>query len=118
MGLRMEPADLLERCYPGRRAESKRHILRSALALFNEHGVEATTIDTIREQSQMSVGAIYHHFGNKEGVVAALYLAALDDQARLRDSYLAGVETTRAWVQALVFSYVDWVGLQPECARF
>ena len=118
MGLRMEPADLLERCYPGRRAESKRHILHSALALFNAQGVEATTIDTIREQSQMSVGAIYHHFGNKEGVVAALYMAALDDQARLRDSYLGGVETTRAWVQALVFSYVDWVGQQPACARF
>lgn len=114
----MEPMDLLERCYPGRRAESKRQILRCALGLFNEQGVEATTIDIIRAQSGMSVGAIYHHFGNKEGVVAALFMAALEDQARLRSAYLAGAESTRSWVQALVFSYVDWVGQQPDWARF
>ncbi len=118
LGRKMEPVDLLERCYPGRRAESKRHILRCALALFNQQGIEATTIDIIRAESQMSVGAIYHHFDNKEGLVAALYMTALDDQARLRDSYLSAVTSTREWVQALVFSYVDWVVSQPDWARF
>lgn len=114
----MEPVDLLERCYPGRRAESKRHILRCALALFNQQGIEATTIDMIRAESEMSVGAIYHHFHNKEGLVAALYMTALDDQAGLRDSYLGKVSSTREWVRALVHSYVDWVVCQPEWARF
>lgn len=114
----MDTNDLLERCYPGRRAESKRLILRCAIALFNKHGIEATTIDTIRAKSQTSVGSIYHHFGNKEGVIAALYMAALSDQAQLRDSYLDGVESTKQWVQALVLSYVDWVANQPDWARF
>lgn len=114
----MEPADLLERCYPGRRAESKKHILRCALASFTELGIEATTIEVVRAHSQMSVGAIYHHFENKEGLVAALYMAALDDQSRLRDSYLSKAESTEQWVHALVFSYVDWVTSQPDWARF
>lgn len=114
----MEPADLLERCYPGRRAESKRQILRCALRLFNECGIDATTIDIIRAQSQTSVGSIYHHFGNKEGVIAALYMAALDDQAHLRDNYFSGAGSTQEWVYALVFSYVDWVVGQPDWARF
>jgi len=114
----MEPVDLLERCYPGRRAESKRHILKCALALFNQQGIEATTIDVIRAESEMSVGAIYHHFNNKEGLVAALYMTALDDQARLRNSYLSNVKSTKEWVYALVYSYVDWVVRQPDWARF
>lgn len=114
----MEPADLLERCYPGGRAESKREILRCALRLFNEHGIEATTIDVIRVESQTSVGSIYHHFGNKEGVIAALYMAALEDQGRLRDAYLNAVSSTQNWVYALVHSYVDWVVGQPDWARF
>ena len=114
----METADLLERCYPGRRAELKRDIFRKALALFNEQGIEATTIEMIRAECDTSVGAIYHHFGNKEGLVAALFFTALDDQARLRDSYLAGAKTTQAGVHALVHSYVDWVDSQPEWARF
>ncbi len=114
----MEPTDLLERCYPGRRAETKRHILRCALTLFNKNGIDATTIDTIRAESQTSVGSIYHHFGNKEGVVAALYLAALEDQTSLRERYISDVNTTQGWVHALVHSYVDWVVDQPDWARF
>ncbi|MCK8669098.1 TetR/AcrR family transcriptional regulator [Pseudomonas azerbaijanoccidens] len=114
----MDTADLLERCYPGRRAELKRDIFRKALTLFNEQGIEATTIEMIRAECDTSVGAIYHHFGNKEGLVAALFFTALDDQARLRDSYLADATTTREGVQALVHSYVDWVDSQPEWARF
>lgn len=114
----METADLLERCYPGRRAELKRDIFRKALGLFNEQGIEATTIEMIRAECDTSVGAIYHHFGNKEGLVAALFFTALDDQARLRDSYLADARTTQAGVHALVHSYVDWVDSQPEWARF
>ncbi|SEE71963.1 MULTISPECIES: TetR/AcrR family transcriptional regulator [Pseudomonas] len=114
----METSDLLERCYPGRRAELKREIFRKALTLFNEQGIEATTIEMIRAECDTSVGAIYHHFGNKEGLVAALFFTALDDQARLRDSYLSEAKTTQEGVYALVHSYVDWVDSQPEWARF
>ncbi|MDZ5434883.1 TetR/AcrR family transcriptional regulator [Pseudomonas fluorescens] len=114
----MQTSDLLERCYPGRRAELKRDIFRNALKLFNEQGIEATTIEMIRAQCDTSVGAIYHHFGNKEGLVAALFFTALDDQARLRDSYMAAAASTQAGVYALVHSYVDWVDSQPEWARF
>lgn len=114
----MDTADLLERSYPGRRAELKRDIFRKALSLFNEQGIEATTIEMIRAECDTSVGAIYHHFGNKEGLVAALFFTALEDQARLRDAYLDAAKTTEEGVQALVFSYVDWVEQQPQWARF
>lgn len=114
----METADLLMRRYPGRRAELKRSILGKALACFNEQGIEATTIETIRLACDTSVGAIYHHFGNKEGLVAALFFAALDDQAELRQQYLAEVKTAQQGVHALVHSYVDWVSRQPDWARF
>ncbi|OLF53934.1 TetR/AcrR family transcriptional regulator [Pseudomonas chlororaphis] len=114
----MDSLELLERCYPGRRAELKRVILQQALACFNEQGIEATTIEMIRAACDTSVGAIYHHFGNKEGLVAALFFAALDDQAGLRERYLAAAATLEQGVRALVHSYVDWVDAQPEWARF
>lgn len=114
----MPDTDLLERCYPGRRAELKRNILQQALGCFNRLGLEATTIEMIRAECETSVGAIYHHFTNKEGLVAALFFTALDDQAQLRGSYLAQAQTLEQGVQALVYSYVDWVDAQPEWARF
>lgn len=114
----MHSSDLLERTYPGRRSDLKRSILRTALSCFNTAGIEATTIEVIRAECDTSVGAIYHHFGNKEGLVAALFFAALDDQATLRDSYLDAAQNAEAGVLALVHSYIDWVDAQPDWARF
>lgn len=114
----MHPIDLIERTFPGRRSDLKRTILRAALACFNEVGIEATNIETIRARCDTSVGAIYHHFGNKEGLVAALFFAALEDQATLRDRYLQDAHTAYSGVVGLVHSYVEWVHEQPDWARF
>lgn len=110
--------DILTRQFPGHRASLKRTILATALACFNDHGLEATTIEMIRERCDTSVGNIYHHFGNKDGLIAALFLCALEDQAQLLADYLARARTAREGVAALVHSYVDWVSAQPEFARF
>lgn len=110
--------ELLERLYPGRRAVLKRQILLDALSCFLENGIETTSIEMIRSKSDSSVGAIYHHFKNKEGMVATLFFAALDDQAALRDDYLEGTKSLQEVLYAFIHSYVDWVSGQPEFAKF
>ncbi|MBP2604091.1 TetR/AcrR family transcriptional regulator [Acinetobacter calcoaceticus] len=109
---------LLERLYPGRRAVLKRQILLDALSCFLENGIETTSIEMIRSKSDSSVGAIYHHFKNKEGIVATLFFAALDDQAARRDDYLEGTESLQEVLYAFIHSYIDWVSEQPEFAKF
>lgn len=109
---------VLERAYPGSRAQLKRRMLEGALACFNEHGIEPTTIEMILVRCEASVGNLYHHFGSKEGLVAALFFCALQDQAALVDEELARAHTMREGVAALVYGYVDWVSAQPELARF
>lgn len=110
--------ELLERLYPGRRATLKRQILLDALSCFLENGIETTSIEMIRSKSDSSVGAIYHHFKNKEGIVATLFFAALDDQAALRDNYLETTKSLQDVLYAFIHSYVDWVSEQPEFAKF
>lgn len=109
---------MLERQYPGHRAQLKRDILSAALACFNEQGLEPATIEDIRTRCDTSVGNIYHHFGNKDGLIAALFFCALDDQERLRTDYLQAASGAEARVAALVYAYLDWVAIEPELARF
>lgn len=117
--LNMETAQqLLERLYPQRRSLLKRQILLDALSCFLDYGLDATSIEMIREKSESSVGAIYHHFKNKEGVIAALVFAALEDQACLRDRYLDEAQSLQDVIFALIYSYVDWVSDQPKFAKF
>jgi AcrR family transcriptional regulator len=107
-----------DRVEPGPRKAHKRHILSCALACFDEFGIEATTIEAIRERADSSVGSIYHHFGNKDGLIAALYLAALDDQLAMAEPRMASAATPRESVEALVRTYLEWVTQQPQLARF
>lgn len=109
---------VFERVEPGARKANKRHILSCALACFDELGLEATTIDTIRQRSESSIGTIYHHFGNKEGLVAAIFLAALDDQQAQIGSAMENASDIRGTIAALITTYMAWVTEQPKLARF
>lgn len=110
--------ELLERIFKGRRALLKRQILECALTEFLRTGIAATTIEMIRDQADTSIGAIYHHFKNKEGIIAALYISALTDQSEQRLQALSQVQGIEQGIQAVIQSYIDWVVAYPDFARF
>lgn len=101
----------------GRRTR-KDEILQAALACFSEVGVDATTIEMIRDRSAASIGSLYHHFGNKERIIAALYLQGTGEYAALLEQGFAKAESAEACIKLLVSSYIDWVVANPEWARF
>lgn len=109
---------VLLRAHPGARSNLKRRILACALACFNEHGMAFTSIDLIKARAETSVGAIYHHFKSKEGVAAALYFLALDDQSRLFEARLGKADDVEIAIKTMVSCYLEWVTSQPELARF
>ncbi len=100
------------------RKNRKQEILDAALACFTEHGVEATTIEMIRERSQASVGSMYHHFGNKESIAASLYVEALTEHHEYQQSLLEKARSAEDGVKAIAYAYIDWISANPEKARF
>ena len=109
---------VLERAEPGARKEHKRHVMACALDCFERNGVEQATIEEIRAAADSSIGSIYHHFGNKDGLVAAIFFAALDDQAALAEPQLAAAKSAHEAVEAAVRGYLEWITAQPRLARF
>lgn len=65
----------------GRPGYDQQGILAVAVAAFNEHGYDATSIGMLAERLGLSKSAIYHHFGSKDEI--------LD---RALDSALGGLE--------------------------
>ena len=101
------------------RTETRRsEILAAALSCFVEFGFEATTIEMIRERSGASVGSLYHHFGDKSGVAAAL---AVDGIARYQQGLLeilardAGPADA---VEAMVRHHLSWIREHADWALF
>ncbi|WP_439888514.1 TetR/AcrR family transcriptional regulator [Pseudomonas sp. MBLB4123] len=100
------------------RPSRKNEILQAALACFTEAGVDATTIEMIRDRSGASIGSLYHHFGNKERIIAALYLAGTAEYATALEAGFAEAQGAEDCVKLLVTSYIDWVVANPDWARF
>ena len=99
-------------------ADRKSAILAAALEVFMEKGVEAATIDDIRKRAKASVGSIYHHFGTKEGIAAALFADALDDYWACLLERAKAARDARAAIEGLIGAHLDWIVARPQLARF
>lgn len=68
--------------------DARQQVLDTVLVLFAERGYFATSIQDISRESAVSVGSIYHHFGDKVGIARALY-QALSDRMSNRISWIS-----------------------------
>lgn len=96
----------------------RQEILDAALAAFAERGTAAATVDDVRRRSGASVGSIYHHFGDKEGLAAALYVEGLRSYQKGFLAVLARRSDSERAVRALVRHHLRWVAAHPDLARF
>ncbi len=81
-----------------RRAETRARLLEAAAELFAERGIDGSSIDAIAEAADRTSGAVYDHFGGKEGVLFALLESWVDDVAVVID---AEVSTARSLDEVL-----------------
>lgn len=98
--------------------DTRTRILEAALACFVERGVAATTVDAVREASGASTGSLYHHFGDRQGLIAAVHGWLLGDY---HDGFLAVLEEQddpAAGVAEVVRFHVGWCTARPDAARF
>jgi AcrR family transcriptional regulator len=63
--------------------ESKNRIYDTAIELFEEKGFEAASIKEIVSRAGVSVGAFYHYFGSKDGVLEENFRRADETFRRL-----------------------------------
>lgn len=61
-----------------RSQHSTEKVLDASLALLVESGIEGFTIADVSRRAEMSVGAIYARFGNKENLLRVVHARAMD----------------------------------------
>lgn len=79
--------------------ETREKIVNCALRLFGEKGFDNVSMEMIAEETQTSIGAIYHHFSGKEEI-AAQTLASLDEE------YFFFVQIRSSETKALNYAYI------------
>jgi AcrR family transcriptional regulator len=80
-------------------------LLAAARALFAEDGYAATSLDAVVAKAGVTKGALYHHFGGKREMFAAVFAA---EQVRLSGAIVAAYQRRKD----------PWEAFEAGCAAF
>ena len=96
--------------------ETREALLAAAKAQFLERGYAKTALADVAADAQVTRGAVYHHFADKQALFAAvLDRTEAEGMEAVRDAYLAH-EDAVAGAFAAISAYLDH-GLDPEYAE-
>lgn len=89
-------------------------ILDASLAAFQQNGYHGTTIRDIAARVGITMPSLYYHYGNKEGILAALLTVGMDDLTAHLDGALAeaGASTSDRFR-----NFITAVSLHETCRR-
>jgi AcrR family transcriptional regulator len=97
---------------------ARQSLLDVALNSFNQVGYEATTVAAICQFSGVSNGSFFHHFGSKEGLAGAIFLAALRSYHAALIAELSNCPTAPDGIAKLITAHLRWVGSHRAQAHF
>ncbi|MEK9823513.1 MAG: TetR/AcrR family transcriptional regulator [Pseudomonadales bacterium] len=101
-----------------RTSELKNRVMQVALTHFSKAGIERTNVGDILKDAQCSVGSLYHHFGNKEGIAEALFIEGIRQFNGGLLAALLSRRTGETGVRAIIRYCCQWVTEQPALAAF
>ncbi len=104
-----------------RRADTRTRLLEAAAELFAERGIEASSIDAIAHRAGRTSGAVYDHFGGKDGLLRALLESWVGDVSTAIGAELVAATTLDERLLTLWRNVADppsgggrWIALEHE----
>ncbi|MEO6505780.1 MAG: TetR/AcrR family transcriptional regulator [Terrimesophilobacter sp.] len=85
--------------------KSRERLFETATRLFYSQGINSTGIDTVIAEAKVAKGSMYHHFHNKQGLVAT-YLRGQEDAWKRNAEAVDSPTASAPQRVALMFSVV------------
>lgn len=98
--------------------KTQQQILTATLSLFSNKGYFNTSIRDISRESGVSIGSIYHHFKDKEGVASAVYNNLLDRMLAELTTIKTNNTTAHDRCRAVIAFLFDITEQEPEVMEF
>ncbi|MEM8772980.1 MAG: TetR/AcrR family transcriptional regulator [Pseudomonadota bacterium] len=90
-----------------RGAASREKFLKAALEILHESGYAALSISTVCKRAGGSGASLYHHFGDKAGLLGAMVEHSVDESRRLLEQLAASQDTPLEQIDAFITALRD-----------
>ncbi|MEO1062451.1 MAG: TetR/AcrR family transcriptional regulator [Actinomycetota bacterium] len=92
-------------------------LLDAAARRLGEHGYATFTLAAVRDEVGVSNGSLFHAFGSKAALAAAVYVEGMTDYQRTAMAALEQDDAVAA-LRAYVAAHLGWVEAHAPLARF
>jgi AcrR family transcriptional regulator len=123
----MASEETTEKAYAAEQAKANYHhgnlreaLVETALDLLKRQGPASLGLRQVARSAGVSPSAPYHHFGSKEGLMAAVAAAGfrrLSEEQDVAQASVAGATEPDAQIRALGRSYIRFARANPELYR-
>jgi len=97
--------------------DNRERLLDEALRLFARRGVDAVGVQEIVDAAGITKPSLYHHFGSKDGLIAAVVDRGFDDLNRCLDT-LGPYDNDLPWyLERQAGRWIDTVRAHPDWFR-
>ncbi|HEY2033244.1 MAG TPA: TetR/AcrR family transcriptional regulator [Rhizomicrobium sp.] len=96
------------------RSPSERKLLAAAARLLERGGPDAVTTRAVLAEARLSAPTLYHHFGDKDGLLASLLTDGVANFFAHKDTTLRMTSDPAADLLAAFDSFMDFVSVQPQ----
>lgn len=90
-------------------SDARGRLLEVARRRFAADGAIAATLEEIRRDAEVSVGALYHHFPDKPALAAAVYAQVMSEYQTGFVAMLRRHSTAEGGIRAGVAHHLQWV---------
>lgn len=89
--------------------DARGRLLVAARRRFAADGALSATLDEVRREAKVSVGALYHHFPDKPALAAAVYAQVMGEYQARFVTMLRGHATAEGGIRGGVAHHLRWV---------
>jgi AcrR family transcriptional regulator len=90
-------------------SDARDRLLRAARRRFAVDGALLPSLDEVRREAEVSVGALYHHFPNKPALAAAVYAQLIGEYQAGFVAMLRKHDTAEGGIRGGVAYHLRWV---------
>ena len=99
----------MPRSAAARTSDARDRLLQVARRRFAVDGALVPTLDEVRREAEVSVGALYHHFPDKPALAAAVYAQLMGEYQAGFVAMLRGHDTAEGGIRGGVAYHLRWV---------
>ena len=93
------------------KADTRKHLLRTAGELAKKNGFSSTGVDALMEAAGLTSGAFYNHFSSKNELFSELLKREVDHSFSMFADEISG-ESVDEWVDRQIKRYLNWKHVQ------